>query len=56
MEHFIARIPKVKKIVCENIFEFIDLPDQINNHGVIYNRARTYEMSGQKFIAIYEQW
>lgn len=56
MEQFSARIPEIKEVRCKDIFEFIDLPNEIVVDGRIFTRSNDYDMDGATFVVYYKRY
>lgn len=49
-----AHVPEIKEVRCNDIFEFMDLPNEIVVDGCIFTRSNSYNMDGTTFVAHYE--
>lgn len=48
-----ARVPSVKEVRCKDIFEFMELPHEMEIDGRIFRRSPYGEIEGFMFIVHY---
>lgn len=51
-----ARVPEIKEVRCNDIFEFMDLPNEIVVDGFIFTRSNNYNMDGTTFVVYYQRY
>lgn len=51
-----ALVPEVKEVRCNDIFEFMDLPNEMEVDGKIFTRSNNYRIDGTAFIVNYERY
>lgn len=51
-----ARVPEIKEVRCNDIFEFMDLPNEIVVDGFIFTRSNSYNMDGTSFVVYYQRY
>lgn len=51
-----ALVPEVKEVRCNDIFEFMNLSDEIEIDGKIFTRSNNYRIDGTAFIVYYERY
>ena len=51
-----ARVPEIKEVRCNDIFEFMDLPNEIIVDGLVFTRSNNYNMDGTTFVVYYQRY
>lgn len=51
-----ARVPEIKEVRCNDIFEFMDLPNEIVVDELVFTRSNGYHMDGTTFVVNYQRY
>lgn len=51
-----ARVPEIKEVRCNDIFEFMDLPNEIVVEGRVFTRSNGYHMDGTTLVVNYRRY